>query len=112
LPLHGFSAGTATATGTAEAYGASCGTLSWISARGGDGMGTVGDGRGGTVNPGGGGAGDGAVTPAGCGRRLRRTCAGVIAVLTARGVGEHTTTERPQERHSIGTRLAKTAASQ
>jgi hypothetical protein len=70
LPLHRFSAGAATGTGTAEASIASCGTLSWISARGSDGMGTVGDGRAGTVNPGGGDAGVGTVTPAGCGRRL------------------------------------------
>jgi hypothetical protein len=71
LPLHrGFSAGGATAAGAAEAFIASCGTLSWISARGGCGIGTVGDGRGGTVNPGGSDAGGGTVTPAGCGRSL------------------------------------------
>ena len=34
LPLHrGLSAGAATAAGAPEAYGASCGTLSWISDR-------------------------------------------------------------------------------
>ena len=71
LPLHrGLSASAATAAGAPEAYGASCGTLSWISGRCGCGMGTVGDGRGGTVNPGGEEAGGGTVTPAGCGRCL------------------------------------------
>jgi hypothetical protein len=70
FPLHrGFSTAGATAVAN-EAYGASCGTLSWISDRGGCGMGTVGEGRGGKVNPGGGDAGGGTVTPAGCGRSL------------------------------------------
>ena len=89
FPLHrGFAAGGATA-GASEAYGASCGTLSWISVRGGCEMGAVGDGRGGMDCPGGGDAGGGTVTPAGCGRSLWRTCGGDIAGLTGRGISEH-----------------------
>jgi hypothetical protein len=71
LPLHrAVPAGGATDIVAAEACGASCGTLSWISARGGCGTGTVGDGRGGTAKPGGGVTGGGTVTTAGCGPSL------------------------------------------
>ncbi len=61
LPLHRGDSTGAAATG---AYGASRGTVSWISAGGGCGRGAVGDG-GGTVNPGGGEPGGWAVTTAG-----------------------------------------------
>ena len=61
LPLHRGASTGAPATG---AYGASRGTVSWISEGGDCGMGTVGDG-GGTVNPGGGEPGGWAVTTAG-----------------------------------------------
>ncbi len=61
LPLQRGDSIGAAATG---AYGASRGTVSWTSERGGCGMGTVGDG-GGTVNPGGGEPGGWAVTTAG-----------------------------------------------
>ena len=61
LPLHRGDSVGAAATG---AYGASRGTVSWISERGGCGMGTVGEEGGGTVNPGGGEPGGWAVTTA------------------------------------------------
>ena len=80
LPLHRLLGGRRDGDRHRRGILASCGTLSWISARGGDGMGTVGDGRGGTVNPGGGDAGGGTVTPAGCGRRLY----GPVAELSLR----------------------------
>jgi hypothetical protein len=72
LPLHrDESGGPEAATPAIGAYGASCGTLSWISDRGEMGMGAVCCGTGtvggepdGTVNPGGGDPGGWTVTPA------------------------------------------------
>ena len=66
-----LSAGAAT-IGAYGAYGASRGTASWISDRGGGAYGTatVRSGTGGTVNPGGGDPGGGEVTPAGSNRNL------------------------------------------
>jgi hypothetical protein len=72
LPLHrADSGGAEAATPAIGAYGASCGTVSWISDRGRTGIGVVCCGTGtvcgepdGTVNPGGGDPGGWTVTPA------------------------------------------------